>query len=72
MISFIDAIGFIPTYRKTFNEPQSESLPAWSLYLVGNVCALVALIDYNILTTLYLLTMISATTVLICLILLKR
>lgn len=72
MVSFIDAIGFVPTYRKTLIEPRSESLPAWALYLVGNVCALLALAQYNILTTLYIATMIGATTILIALILLKR
>lgn len=72
MVSFIDAIGFIPTYRKTLIEPRSESLLAWTLYLVGNICALLALTHYNLLTILYIATMIGASSILIALILLKR
>lgn len=72
LICFIDAIGFIPTYRKTFIDPHTESVFAWSLYLGGNVFALMALAQYSILTTSYLLTMITATALLLILILRRR
>lgn len=57
IITLIEIIAFLPTYRKTWNEPWSESILAWGLFVLGNLCALYALDEYNILTTLYIVTM---------------
>ncbi len=55
LISFIDLAGYIPTIRKSFEEPWSESLIFWILMNVGNIFTLIALNKYNILTTFYLI-----------------
>ena len=67
MVAFIEAVGFLPTYRKIWNEPWSESTVAWSLFVSGNICALAALDQYNLVTTLYIVTMIVASSTLILL-----
>ncbi len=67
MIALIEAIGFLPTYRKTWNEPWSESLSSWFLFVAGNLCALAALDEYNLLTSLYIVTMTIASLILILL-----
>ncbi|MEY2665062.1 MAG: hypothetical protein RLZZ480_167 [Candidatus Parcubacteria bacterium] len=67
MIALIEVIGFLPTYRKTWNEPWSESILAWTLFVAGNLCALYALDEYNLLTSLYIVTMTAASFILILL-----
>jgi len=60
MVSAIDAFGYIPSYRKSWIEPYSETLTAWAIFCVGNLSAILALKEYNFLTLTYL------TTVVIC------
>ena len=48
----IDSIGAIPTLVKTFREPETEDLPAWSVFLVANTLQLFAISMWN-LTALY-------------------
>jgi hypothetical protein len=67
MVSAIEGIGFLPTYRKTWHEPWSESLTAWVLFVAGNICALFALEQYNLMTTVYIATMTIASVLLILL-----
>ncbi len=67
MISLIDGIGFLPTYRKTWHEPWSESLTAWTLFVAGNIFILFALEHYNLLTTVYIVTVTIASVLLILL-----
>lgn len=68
-IALIDLLGFLPTFRKTWHEPKSESFLAWVLFLFGNVAALLALTTYSIMTSFYIITMIFASAVLVTLIL---
>ncbi|HEY0964818.1 MAG TPA: hypothetical protein VGE31_03405 [Candidatus Paceibacterota bacterium] len=67
LVSLIDGVGFLPTYRKTWNEPWSESLLAWVLFVAGNLCAFFALEEYNFLTTVYIGTVTVAALLLILL-----
>lgn len=67
-IALIDLLGFLPTFRKTWHEPRSESGTAWILFLCGNVAALFALTTYNILTSFYIITMIIASALLVSII----
>jgi len=72
LASFIEVLGFLPTYRKTFAEPTSEHFPSWLLYFVGMVLMLATLPEYTLFTTTYLLTMTLASLVLIGILLLRR
>jgi hypothetical protein len=65
MITLIEIIGFLPTYRKTWNEPWSESVLAWSLFVLGCLCAIYALDEYNPLTSLYIIAMTAASFILV-------
>lgn len=48
-----EIISFVPTYRKTRNDPYSESLPSYYLLMVKLCLILVALQTYNLLTVSY-------------------
>ncbi len=56
MVCFIDAIGYVPTIRKSWQEPLSESLSTWIIFNVGNIFSILSLREYNFLTLAYLLT----------------
>jgi hypothetical protein len=71
-IALIDLLGFLPTFRKTWHEPTSESLFAWVLFLLGNIAALLALTTYSIMTSFYIITMIMASAALAGIILFKK
>jgi len=71
-IAMIDLLGFIPTFRKTWFRPGSESIIAWTLYAVGNIAALVAITTYIIMTSFYIATMIAASFTLVTIILTRR
>jgi hypothetical protein len=67
IIALIDLLGFVPTFRKTWHEPRSESFVAWVLFLFGNIVALLTLTTYSVLTSFYIITMIVASTILVLL-----
>ncbi len=71
-IALIDLLGFLPTFRKTWNKPQSESVTAWTLYALGNVAALLALATYSIMTSLYIMVMIVASAALVVVIMFRK
>jgi len=54
MITAIDVCGYIPSIRKTFVDPWSETPVAWILFAVSNLISILALSKYNLLTTTYL------------------
>jgi hypothetical protein len=64
-IALIDLLGFLPTFRKTWHEPHSESILAWSLFALGNVLALLSLTEYSIMTSFYIVAMIFASMILV-------
>ena len=72
MVSLIDAFGYIPSYRKCWSDPWSETLSTWGLFAVGNIFAILALNEYNILTLSYLITIIICNVILIIISLLRR
>lgn len=53
VVTFAEIISFIPTFRKTKNNPYSESLTSYYLLVAKLALILVALEQYNILTTSY-------------------
>ncbi len=72
MVSAIDAFGYIPSFRKSWQDPWSETLLSWGLFSVGNLCSLAALTEYNLLTVTYLITISSFNIMLMILCLLRR
>jgi hypothetical protein len=71
-IVFIDILGFVPTIRKTWHKPRSESMFAWSVYAFGNIAALFAITTYSIMTSAYIIAMIAASFVLVTIIMIRR
>ena len=55
MVSVIDFFGFIPSFRKSYQEPWSETLSSWILFSTANIFSILALSQYNLLTMTYLI-----------------
>ena len=53
IVTCAEIISFIPTFRKTKNDPYSESLPSYYLIMLKLILILVALKEYNWLTVSY-------------------
>ena len=54
MVSAIDGLGYIPTFRKTYKEPYSETISFWIIMAVVMVLSIIANAEYNLLTVTYL------------------
>ncbi len=54
LISICDFIGFLPTYRKAFHLPFTETLMEYSISAVKEGVALLALRNYSFITTFYI------------------
>lgn len=72
MVSAIDGLGYIPTYRKSFVNPWTETPTLWLAMIVAGVFALLANAEYNLLTVTYIATLIVANTVLLTLLTVRR
>lgn len=49
----IDFSAFVPTIRKTINNPKSETLATYSINIVRHILSFIALENYNLVTLLY-------------------
>ena len=72
MACAIDTLGYVPSFRKSFHEPWSETLVAYTGFCIGNGFALLALREYNILTMSYLISISMANILLIGICLVRR
>lgn len=72
MVSAIDGLGYIPTYRKSWSEPRSETLSFWVGMIVVIVLSILALAEYNLLTVTYLATLGVANVILLLLCIWRR
>ncbi len=59
IVTAAEIISFIPTFRKTRNDPYSESLTSYYLILLKLTLILIALQTYNLLTASYSILWIS-------------
>ena len=53
MISVIDGLGYIPTFRKSFEEPWSETLSFWAIMAIVGILIIISIAEYNFLTVTY-------------------
>lgn len=53
-VVIIDFIGFLPTFRKGWEEPSTETTSTFALSALANILSLFALQNYTVTTTLYL------------------
>lgn len=72
MVTVIDLIGYIPSWRKTAKEPWSEALASWSVSPFGHIFAIAALAEYNFFTLLYPISIVIANYTLVVIGLINR
>lgn len=72
LITVIDFIGFLPTYRKGYMEPQSETVTLYLLSAISNAFALVAIIDYSMTTVLYVGSLVITNGIIVAILLGRR
>ncbi len=72
MVSAIDAIGYIPTFRKSYMRPWTETAGSWTAFALADGLAIFALESYNLLTVSYLATITAANTLLVVYLLARR
>jgi hypothetical protein len=59
-VTFIDGLGYIPTFRKSLTDPWDETVLSWFGLGFANVFAMAALTDYNFLTVAYMVMQLVA------------
>jgi hypothetical protein len=63
MVTAIDAMGYVPTLRKSWDDPWSETLLFWLAMAVGSLLSILSLDEINWLTAPYLITLATLNTV---------
>jgi hypothetical protein len=53
LITIIDTVGFLPTYRKAWHKPSEETLVTWIVSTIKFFISLFALNNYSLVTVLY-------------------
>ncbi len=72
MVSVIDGLGYIPSFRKTFEEPWTETPSSWAIFAISNALTIISLGEYNFLTLIYMVTTIVANVSIFSLCLFRR
>lgn len=62
MVSAIDGAGYIPTIRKSFKDPWSETLSYWLTMAITDLLGIISNAEYNLLTVTYLAVIFMANT----------
>jgi len=57
MVSLIAALGYFPTFRKTFIDPSNETVTFWVCMVATDILALQANSEHNALTMSYVITL---------------
>jgi len=72
VVSIVDAVGYVPTFRKTYKQPYGETLALYLLSTVSFVISLFALQMVNLTTALYPSSLIATNIVFISMVLVRR
>lgn len=72
LVSLIDFTDFIPTLRKGYQEPWSETTSLYVMAAVSDIFALLALSTYSIPTALYLSTLVFSNSLFVIILLSRR
>jgi hypothetical protein len=72
MVSLIDALGYIPTFRKTYIDPSSETITFWICMVATDILALLANSEHNLLTMSYLVTLGFCNSAVVLIILMRK
>ena len=68
----VEIFGFIPTVRKSWHEPYSETLFTYWIYVIRHAMAVLALSQFNILTVLFPFTLTIANFIVAILLVVRR
>jgi amino acid transporter len=49
----VDVVGYIPTFRKSFYDPWSETLIFWVAVVFSGIFTILAMREYNFITMVY-------------------
>lgn len=72
VVTLIDFVGFLPTIRKAYQEPKTETASNYGLSSASSALALCALTSFNITTSLYLITVVITNGVCAAIIMVRR
>ncbi len=72
LVSAIDFTGYLPTARKAYEEPYTETVSLYVMNAMTDILGLLALSAYSITTVLYLATLLFANTSLVIMLTLRR
>lgn len=72
LVALIDVVAFLPTFRKTYAAPWSETLSMYFLSSIAQLLSLAALSAYTLSTTLYLVSLATTNAVFIAMVLVRR
>jgi len=71
-VATIDFIGFVPTFRKGFEEPFTETVSTFLMSGVANALSIVALQNYTVATVLYIASLFFTNMFFVTMILMRR
>lgn len=72
LATITDVVGYIPSIRKTYQEPWSETLATWTGFTVLNILAILAIRNYNALSLTYICAITTANIVIALVCALRR
>lgn len=72
LVTLIDGVGYLPTFRKSWNNPFEESIYAFSIGWTKNILSIVALAHYSAITLTFPLFLAVADAALVMLLLIRR
>ncbi|HEY6332414.1 MAG TPA: hypothetical protein VI756_24025 [Blastocatellia bacterium] len=72
LASVIDFLGYLPTFRKSYEQPWDETLITWFAFTFSAIFSILGLREYNLLTTFYLVTITCANIILLAICLRRR
>jgi len=72
LVTLIDLIAFVPTYRKTYLAPRSETLSTYFFDVASNSLAIVAIANYSLTTTLYVSSLVVTNAIMVLILIIRR
>ena len=72
LLSIIDTLGFIPTFKKAYNYPFEEQLSFFMMMVFKDVFALMALEEYSLTTLLFPITLDIASIAFVVMVFVRR
>ncbi len=72
LVTIIDFVAFLPTYRKSYEEPHTETITTYFLSGASSLVALFALAEYSVATSLYVSSLVITNAVVVVILVIRR